>query len=41
MNRYPFWVYVTIAAALVIGFLYTLPNFFGESRAADLCVRAP
>jgi preprotein translocase subunit SecD len=29
MNRYPVWVYVTVAAAVVFGFLYTLPNFFG------------
>ncbi|MBS1216571.1 MAG: SecD/SecF/SecDF export rane protein:SecD export rane protein, partial [Proteobacteria bacterium] len=36
MNRYPLWVYVTIAAALVIGFLYTLPNFFGESPAVQV-----
>jgi preprotein translocase subunit SecD len=36
MNRYPIWMYVTIAAALVIGFLYTLPNFFGESPAVQV-----
>jgi preprotein translocase subunit SecD len=36
MNRYPLWVYVTIAAAVVIGFLYTLPNFFGESPAVQV-----
>ena len=33
MNRYPLWVYVTIAVALVLGALYTLPNFFGEAPA--------
>ena len=36
MNRYPVWVYVTIAAALVIGALYTLPNFFGEAPAVQV-----
>ncbi|MCU0896730.1 MAG: protein translocase subunit SecD [Burkholderiales bacterium] len=36
MNRYPLWTYITIAAALVIGFLYTLPNFFGESPAVQV-----
>jgi len=36
MNRYPVWVYVTVAVALVIGFLYTLPNFFGESPAVQV-----
>jgi len=29
MNRYPLWKYLLITAAVVIGFLYTLPNFFG------------
>src|SRR5262252_5541654 len=36
MNRYPVWVYATIAAALVIGALYTLPNFFGEAPAVQV-----
>ncbi len=36
MNRYPIWVYITIAVALVLGFLYTLPNFFGELPAVQV-----
>ena len=36
MNRYPLWKYITVAVALVIGFLYTLPNFFGESPAVQV-----
>jgi preprotein translocase subunit SecD len=36
MNRYPIWVYITIAVALVIGLLYTLPNFFGESPSVQV-----
>src|SRR6267142_1982029 len=36
MNRYPLWVYVTIAVALVLGALYTLPNFFGEAPAVQV-----
>ncbi len=36
MNRYPQWVYVTIAVALVLGLLYTLPNFFGEAPAVQV-----
>ncbi len=36
MNRYPFWVYVTVAVALVLGLLYTLPNFFGEAPAVQI-----
>jgi preprotein translocase subunit SecD len=36
MNRYPLWVYVTVAVAVVLGFVYTLPNFFGESPAVQV-----
>ncbi|MCG6874964.1 MAG: protein translocase subunit SecD [Betaproteobacteria bacterium] len=36
MNRYPLWVYVTVAVAVVLGLLYTLPNFFGEAPAVQV-----
>jgi preprotein translocase subunit SecD len=36
MNRYPLWKYLIIAAALVIGVLYALPNLFGESPAVQV-----
>jgi preprotein translocase subunit SecD len=36
MNRYPLWKYITVAVALAIGFIYTLPNFFGESPAVQV-----
>lgn len=36
MNRYSIWKYLTIALALLIGGLYTLPNFFGESPAVQI-----
>ena len=36
MNRYPAWKYALIADAVVLGFLYTLPNFFGESPAVQI-----
>jgi preprotein translocase subunit SecD len=36
MNRYSLWVYVTIAVALALGALYTLPNFFGEAPAVQV-----
>jgi preprotein translocase subunit SecD len=36
MNRYPTWKYVLIAAVIVIGLLYTIPNFFGESPAVQI-----
>ncbi|HEY6966185.1 MAG TPA: protein translocase subunit SecD, partial [Burkholderiales bacterium] len=36
MNRYPAWRYALIAFAIAIAFLYTLPNFFGESPAVQV-----
>ena len=36
MNRYPLWKYLIVAFALVIGFIYTLPNFFGEAPAVQV-----
>ena len=36
MNRYPLWKYILIAIALLLGFIYTLPNFFGESPAVQV-----
>ncbi|MCC6609654.1 MAG: protein translocase subunit SecD [Burkholderiales bacterium] len=36
MNRYPVWVYATVVVALLIGLLYTLPNFFGEAPAVQI-----
>lgn len=36
MNRYPLWKYLIIAVSLLLGLLYTLPNFFGESPAIQI-----
>lgn len=36
MNRYPLWKYLIVAIALVLGFIYTLPNFYGESPAVQV-----
>lgn len=36
MNRYPLWKYLIVLAALIIGLVYTLPNFFGESPAVQV-----
>ena len=36
MNRYPIWKYAIIVIALVMGALYTLPNFFGEAPAVQV-----
>ena len=36
MNRYPIWKYAIIVIALVVGALYTLPNFFGEAPAVQV-----
>ncbi len=36
MNRFPPWKYALIALAIAAAFLYTLPNFFGESPAVQV-----
>jgi preprotein translocase subunit SecD len=36
MNRYPLWKYVVIAVALLVGIVYTLPNFFPEVPAVQV-----
>ena len=41
MNRYPLWKYLVIAAALLIGGLYSLPNFFGEAPAVQVSSAKP
>ena len=36
MNRYPLWKYLLIAVALVVGIVYTVPNFFPEVPAVQV-----
>ncbi|MBB2776847.1 protein translocase subunit SecD [Comamonas aquatica] len=36
MNRYPVWKYAILVVALLIGVIYTLPNFFGEAPAVQV-----
>ncbi len=36
MNRYPLWKYILIGVVLLIGLIYTLPNFYGESPAVQV-----
>jgi len=36
MNRYPLWLNLFIAGVLLAGFIYALPNFFGESPAVQI-----
>jgi preprotein translocase subunit SecD len=36
MNRYPIWKNLIVLVALILGILYTLPNFFGESPAIQV-----
>jgi preprotein translocase subunit SecD len=36
MNRYPVWKYVLIVVALLMGALYTAPNYFVESPALQV-----
>nr|WP_297352852.1 protein translocase subunit SecD [uncultured Caldimonas sp.] len=36
MNRYPWWKYAILVVAVLVGFVYTLPNFFGEAPAVQV-----
>jgi len=36
MNRYPLWKYALLGIVLIIGLLYTLPNFYGEAPAVQV-----
>jgi preprotein translocase subunit SecD len=36
MNRFPVWKYILVALVVGAGFLYTLPNFFGEQPAVQV-----
>ena len=36
MNRYPVWKYAILVVALLVGVIYTLPNFFGEAPAVQV-----
>ena len=36
MNRYPMWKNIFVAIMILIGFVYTIPNFFGESPAVQI-----
>ncbi|MFL6661500.1 MAG: SecDF P1 head subdomain-containing protein, partial [Rhizobacter sp.] len=36
MNRYPVWKYAILVIALLVGLVYTAPNFFGEAPAVQV-----
>jgi preprotein translocase subunit SecD len=36
MNKYPLWKNATVIIAVVLGLIYTLPNFFGEVPAVQV-----
>ena len=36
MNRYPLWKYAILVVAMLVGLIYTLPNFFGEAPAVQI-----
>ena len=36
MNRYPLWKNALVIVALLLGLIYTLPNFFGEAPAVQV-----
>ena len=36
INQYPLWKYLLVAAVLVVGILYSLPNLYGEDPAVQV-----
>ncbi len=38
LNKYPLWKYLLIAAIMVIGVIYALPNLYGEDPALQISV---
>jgi preprotein translocase subunit SecD len=36
MNRYPLWKYAILGIVLLVGLLYTVPNFYGEAPAVQV-----
>src|SRR5215211_6580570 len=36
MNRYPLWKYILIGIVLLVGLIFTAPNFFGEEPAVQV-----
>ena len=36
MNRFPIWKYALIALCVFVAFVYTVPNFYGESPAVQI-----
>ena len=36
MNRYPVWKYILIAVVVLLGALYTAPNYFGQTPALQI-----
>ncbi len=36
MNRYPWWKYLILGIALLVGLVYTLPNLYGEAPAVQV-----
>jgi preprotein translocase subunit SecD len=41
MNRYSRWKYILILASILLGLLYSLPNWFGESLAVQVAPAKP
>src|SRR5689334_24023483 len=41
MNRYSPWQYAIIAIALIVGFVYAFPNFYGEAPAVQVSPLKP
>src|SRR5579863_8617318 len=35
-NRYPLWKYLLILVVIILGFIYALPNFYGDYPAVQI-----
>ena len=41
MNRYPLWKYLLVAAVLLVGIVYALPNLYPEDPALQISSSTP
>jgi preprotein translocase subunit SecD len=40
MNQYPLWKYLLVVVVLLVGFIYALPNIYGNDPAVQISARA-
>jgi len=40
MNKYPLWKYILLGVVLLVGFIFALPNLFGDDQAVQIASRS-